>query len=364
MFATFAKCAVEFRRCRAAIFHYDSNPLAALQRYWSLYHRRRFSPDEIHFQRLLDPSLTESDLLRAVSKEELLAVQAQLNPQAFHARTEDKVEFDRFCRERQLPVADILAIYDGQTSLRADRFPQYNDAGGLDSFLRDTTVDCFILKPVAGVSGDGVMRLERDGKHWRDSRGAVFDAAAILEAIARTGYTRWLFQQVVCGHPILAELSNTSGLQTVRVVTLVDKDEQVRVLAARLRLIGGDAAYDNFKFGKTGNVIAILNPDSGRVESAFGGARARYEIQAVTHHPRTGRDLIGFQVPDWPAVRELAVVAARAFMPLRSIGWDVAVTPDAPLLIEGNVTWDTLSGEARMGEIYRELRELAESLSR
>ena len=34
--------------------------------------------------------------------------------------------------------------------------------------------------------------------------------------------------------------------------------------------------------------------------------------------------------------------AARAFAPLRTIGWDVAITPDGPSLIEGNVTWDPL----------------------
>ncbi|WP_341647579.1 sugar-transfer associated ATP-grasp domain-containing protein [Thauera humireducens] len=159
-----------------------------------------------------------------------------------------------------------------------------------------------------------------------------------------------------------ATLSNTTGLQTVRVVTVVDHVDRVYILAARLRLICGDVAHDNFEFGKTGNVIAILNPENGRIESAVGGSSARYEMQPVTRHPRTGHELIGFEVPNWPAVRELAICAAQKFMPLRSIGWDVAVTPDTPTLIEGNVTWATLSGEARMGDIYRSLCELADTL--
>ena len=67
---------------------------------------------------------------------------------------------------------------------------------------------------------------------------------------------------------------------------------------------------------------------------------------------------IGYRVPRWPAVGKLACDAAKAFLPLRTVGWDVAITLDQPCLIEGNVTWDTLSGEPRMGEIYRFLQNL------
>jgi hypothetical protein len=45
-------------------------------------------------------------------------------------------------------------------------------------------------------------------------------------------------------------------------------------------------------------------------------------------------------VPCWDAACRLVRDAATAFLPLRTIGWDVAITDGDPVLIEGNVTWD------------------------
>lgn len=343
-----------------AVLRYRANPISAMQRYWDLYRHHRFSPDEIHFLRLLDPALTRTDLERAVSKEELLAVQRQLNPVHLHARTEDKLCFHAFCVQAGLPVPEIHALFDREPAASAP-FPVLASAPDLAGFLDGLGADAVILKPVAGVHGEGVMRLERSGAEWRDSNGKVWRAAELVAMMLSSTYARWMFQELVVGHPELGALSATTGLQTVRLVTVIDEYDDVRVLAARLRLITGNHAHDNFDFGKTGNVIALLDPEGGVVRSAVGGVRGRHEMRAVTRHPATGRELIGYRLPDWPRVRQLAVDAANAFRPLRTIGWDVAVTPNAPLLIEGNVTWDTLSGEVRMGEIYRYLRTLAEA---
>jgi hypothetical protein len=76
----------------------------------------------------------------------------------------------------------------------------------------------------------------------------------------------------------------------------------------------------------------------------------------VTRHPRTNADLIGFEVPGWQEIRELAIQAANVFTPLRTVGWDIGITDSEPVLIEGNVTWDTLSGDPRMGDLLNQLR--------
>lgn len=346
------------------VLRYRANPVSAARRYWKLYRHHRFSPDEIHFQRLLDPTLSELDLERSVSKEELLEVQSRLNPPELHSRTEDKICFHAFCRNLGLPVPDIFALFDVDETPGGGDIPLIRNHEGLERFLCELSARAFILKPVAGVNGEGVMRLDRSGEKWRNTHGKVVSAPDLVLLMSGSPYTRWMFQEVIVGHPDVCALSATTGLQTVRVVTVIDGAGDVSILASRLRLICGNVAHDNFEFGKTGNVIAILDPLDGRIHCAVGGSAKRYEMRSVTSHPVTGRNLIGYQVPRWDAVRSLAIEAARAFWPLRTIGWDVAITSGSPCLIEGNVTWATLSGERRMGEIYRYLKSLADSCTR
>ena len=355
------KAGIEAWRFAKDVWRYRTNPVAAGVRCWRLYRQRHFSPEEIHSQGLLDPRLHAADLARAVSKEELLAVQLRLNPQAFHRRTEDKVFFDEFCAQAGLPVPRLLARYGGDKGGEAvveGPLRVLRNEEDIAAFLGSCGCSSLILKPVAGVHGEGVLRLDlRDGQ-WCGLQGAAVDAAALMQWMAADGYVRWVFQARVEGHPALVDLSGTAALQTVRVVTLVDEQGAVRILAARLRLICGAGVSDNFDFGRSGNVVAILDPASGRVRSAVGGVKG--VLGAVERHPVTGRVLVGFEVPGWAAVKDLVTDAALKFQPLRTIGWDVAVTADAPCLIEGNVTWDALIGDPAMGDVYRELKALAE----
>lgn len=329
-------------------------PIAVARRYAHLYFDRHFSPNEIRFFRLLEPSLGESELSRIVSKEELLAVQRRLNPPALHDWTEDKLEFHRRCADAALEVPRLFAAL--APHVRVDlAVPVGERLEDLVAILDSLHEKAAILKPVRGVHGQGVIRLERSGLGWIDSERQAVGARRLARLETISGYKTWMLQERVVGHPALAELSATDGLQTCRIVTFLKGNGEVEILAARLRLICGEGDRDNFSYGSTGNVIANLDVGTGRIVSAVTGVGNDPQIIPVEIHPRTGSRLIGFSVPDWRSAAELAKRAARAFAPLRTIGWDVAICSDAPCLIEGNVTWDTLSGEPRMGEIYRRL---------
>ena len=352
------KMALESARIIRALVRYRGNPVRTALRYWQLYRYRRFSPDEIHFLKLLDPALSARELAQVVSKEELLAIQSRLNPPHLHTLTDDKIRFHAHCLASGLPVPKTYAVYDQHDSTHRI-LPTLRGLPCVESFMRDAPATAFIVKPVDGVHGDGVVRLTRDAAAWHNNRGEVVTPQWLVMHMDGSDYTRWMFQELVRGHSDLGELSGTDALQTVRVVTSVDQAGDAKILAARLRLICGNKAHDNFNYGRTGNLIANLDVRTGVVQSVVGGSPERTEMVAMTRHPITGRELTGFRVPQWDAAQSLVLAAAKAFLPLQAIGWDVAITPNEPCLIEANATWDTFSGERSMGEIYRYLQTLS-----
>ena len=78
-------------------------------------------------------------------------------------------------------------------------------------------------------------------------------------------------------------------------------------------------------------------------------------------HPDTGAVFAEVTVPFWDEVRDITARAAPA-LPLGSLGWDVALTPEGPVLIEANYSWgiDTMQmgwGGLGMTEIGRRALE-------
>jgi glutathione synthase/RimK-type ligase-like ATP-grasp enzyme len=57
-------------------------------------------------------------------------------------------------------------------------------------------------------------------------------------------------------------------------------------------------------------------------------------------HPDTGNVIEGFRIPMWAEVVELLERGQRSLPDLRTLGWDIAVTDDGPLIVETNATYD------------------------
>ena len=57
-------------------------------------------------------------------------------------------------------------------------------------------------------------------------------------------------------------------------------------------------------------------------------------------HPVTSVQISGFQLPFWKESLDLALRAHQAFSPLHTLGWDVGITEQGPILIEANSMYD------------------------
>ena len=76
---------------------------------------------------------------------------------------------------------------------------------------------------------------------------------------------------------------------------------------------------------------------NGKIESQ--GVSFDITVPDYELHPISNMKIEGFQIPYWNEVRELCIRAASKYQDNKSIGWDVAIKQDGPILIEGNHDW-------------------------
>ena len=113
-----------------------------------------------------------------------------------------------------------------------------------------------------------------------------------------------------------------------RILVYAPKGERAKVVGAYVRIGRQGAIVDNHG---AGGMLAGIDLASGRVGIAYDTAHEPH-----THHPDTGRQIEGRILPYW---RESVVLAERtldAFPMMRFAGFDVAVTPGGPAVIEIN----------------------------
>jgi hypothetical protein len=214
----------------------------------------------------------------------------------------DKARFAERCRAAGLPhPATIALAVDG-------RVQWFAEPDGRD----------LVAKPTDGEGGDGVRML-----------GMIADRATLATVLGSPRGTI-LVQPRVAVHPALADVA-LAALPTVRIVTILDERGAPEVVSATVRLPSDPAAnVDNMKAGGLLAAVDLVDGTLGLACKGYGGGDYH-------DHPVTGAAILGRALPDWQACRALVVDAhARAFADYALIGWDVAMTPDGPLLIEGN----------------------------
>lgn len=173
-----------------------------------------------------------------------------------------------------------------------------------------------LFKPNYGSCGKGIFLYELSHGEQEFER--------IYEEISGEDF---LCEEYLIQHPKMSTLQSCS-VNTIRVITLNDHGN-VKVIDTAIRIGDGSSVCDN---QRCGGLAAAVDVETG-VLTTIG-----YTLDRVGYiiHPQSGTQIIGFEVPNWQAVLELAKKAA-AMVPERAVyGWDIAVMPDGAAIIEMN----------------------------
>lgn len=119
------------------------------------------------------------------------------------------------------------------------------------------------------------------------------------------------------------------SLNTVKVtVLMINGKPQIQYALFR---IGNNTVVDNVHLGGMG---AGVNIETGEVETpAYDKHFAQYST-----HPLTNKKILGFKLPYWEDVKAMVNSASCVTPELRYSSWDIAITPNGPVMMEGN--WD------------------------
>lgn len=338
--------------CRAAAEHYGTSFPAVFARVVRLRARERFRPKETFLWGLADPRLPQKEIDRYVSRSRLYRLQAVHNPMSLSYLTEDKAVFYSYCTGAGITVPRLHAVYHPQggwidRTAAAERSSSnviFEKREWLE-YLRSQTPESFVIKPSKGVYARGLMVLTRSssGDELISPSGRRRTLDEVLEAMSGDSrYNTYVVQDRLENHTDLQRLSDSKALQTVRVVTMVGTDRRPRVLFACAKVINSDQLSDNFDYGSSGNLLANVDLESGELHQVTGKHPSGFGLQTFERHPKTDIPFAGFTLPYWQETCALATEAALKFLPLRTIGWDIAITQNGPSVVEGNVWWDAL----------------------
>ena len=172
-----------------------------------------------------------------------------------------------------------------------------------------------ICKPLDGSSGQGILKITPDQYARPDALYASLRSAGI-----------GIVEECVVQHEALAALCPTS-VNTLRIATMLG-DKKQGVVYAYLR-IGNGKVMDNVDCG---GMAAPVDLKTG----VLCGVGANKAGDAFERHPMTGARIPGTAIPYWQEAVAMCLEASRVVPQVRFVAWDVAITPDGPVFIEGN----------------------------
>jgi hypothetical protein len=157
----------------------------------------------------------------------------------------------------------------------------------------------------------------------------------------------YLLQEKLCQHGFLNSIAPFTT-NSIRVVTFVDRNSKAHVQAAMIRLGRRGHAVDNWAKGGLSVGLDIATGVFGR-----GVMKPKYGSTWVDAHPDSGVAFSGLQMPYWDEIVRTCLRAAEGTPNLRSVGWDVVLTPEGPVLIEGNPDWGIHSVQVHTDGLLR-----------
>lgn len=167
-----------------------------------------------------------------------------------------------------------------------------------------------IAKPLSDYGGHGVMKISNDEAEKADKIKTLIQRISAGE--------HYIVEEVITNCENLKRLAPAS-LNTVRIVTVIDKRGEMHVIASLLRMGNGKAVTDNYHDG--GMACAIDLKTMSLKGKAKGMNCISYDV-----HPYSNIRFDGYLVPEVQRCMEILKEVVFTEPEARYVGWDFAIT--------------------------------------
>lgn len=240
---------------------------------------------------------------------------------------EDKHVCYQLCKAAKFPLPKQYSSIDINTD-----YHEY-----IKSLLKNAPNEKLIIKPIGGKGGNNIVIAYKKGTNI-----IVQDKGNTLSLKRFKLLERSVIQSYISQHELMSQIS--PSINTIRIVTLLDKNNTVILLGAYMRFGINDAYVDNVS---SGGISVGIDIDKGKFKECAYDSKGKLYF----FHPTSRFVFDGTNIPNWSKVIELAKQIQTTFNYYKLIGSDIAITPKGPIVIEINALPDMVALEQRYGPI-------------
>ena len=268
--------------------------------------------------------------------------------EARHAFVPDNAR-DKYCRQMNPPEIHLLFDDKAETyrtfkefyGRECCRYRGDIDKVALKEFVQKH--DRFIIKPNDMYCGIGIKVVD------------VNSFVSIDEMINQLNqeYPKGLIAEELIIQSDIMSAFHPSSVNSVRMPT-VRFDDRIDIIHPFMRIGRNGACVDN---AGSGGIMATVDVESGILLAA-----ADEHGHTYINHPNTNVPIVGFQIPRWEEAKALVRELAQVVPNQRYAGWDIALTDNGWVMIEGNArgqfVWQIVTQEGFRREIETIMQEL------
>ncbi len=257
-------------------------------------------------------------------KEQILLVDHKsLHNPDYVSLINNKLYFALFCEKTSIKTPKLVSYNLGANFFFNGEVTKLETKEELHEFYEKVFdqhgMETLFFRPPSDFGGKGCFKLAKS------------DFKNDLDTIYRTLiHGNYVHTEVIEQHEDINQIHGKS-VNTLRIISLVTSDGVTEIISAVLRLGVGNSVVDN---ATSGGFFVGVDLKEGTLK-AVGHYLPEHGGGEITEHPDSGFKFEGFKVPYFKEACQTVIEGVK-IIPDRFIGWDIAITPKGPIVIETN----------------------------